>query len=288
MKNTLLTLSLFFACGACLFAQQTMNCKVNPQFNNIAVQSFDKGILKLTVKWGGPNGGSTLAASNLLITNGKCTTCTPLGAIGGKRPQDTWTITATDPKQPVTIAWAINKFCGDEKIVTQPTAAVPSDLLVVNLSNGQTIYVSPVDNTPNRITWGGIGVDINNLPKIGNNPTTDFNGKSNTAAIVAQLGANNNVRYAAKVCDDLVAYGFDDWYLPSAGELNEIYKTHGPSGTNKFKATKLPYQDIDSLSPYSSSTGYTVNDKSYVLNFATGQTSVTARESENLCRCVRK
>ncbi len=285
MKNTLLTLSLFFAGGACLFAQQMMNCKVNPQFNNITVQSLDKGILKLTVKWGGPNGGSTLAASNLLITNGKCTTCTPLGAIGGKRPQDTWTITATDPKQLVTIAWAINKFCGDEKIVAQPAPQIPSALLEVKLSNGQTIYVSDRDSGPANLTWGGLNVDIKNLPKL-NDGSKDYEGKSNTAAIVAQLGNNGGVLYAAKVCDDLEAFGFNDWYLPSFAELNEIYKAHGPGGTGKFIASKVTGQQY--VSQYTSSSGYANNTYAHVLDFSNGKYNVFLRSGAIFCRCVRK
>ncbi len=52
----------------------------------------------------------------------------------------------------------------------------------------------------------------------------DYNGESNTTAIVAQLGdytpaGSTFNSYAAKLCDDLVAYGYDDWYLPAAGEL---------------------------------------------------------------------
>jgi hypothetical protein len=285
MKNTLLTLSLFLAFGTCLFAQQTMNCKVNPQFNNITVQSLDKGVLKVLVKWGGPSGGSTLAAPNLVITNGKCTTCTPLGAMGGKRPQDTWTITATDPNQPVTIVWANKNFCGDEKIVAQPAAQVPSELLVTKLPNGQLIYVNDKDSGPANLSWGGMGVDVKNLPKLADG-SKDLEGKTNTAAIVAQLGSNGGVLYAAKVCDDLVAYGFNDWYLPSFAELNEIYKAHGPSGTGKFNPSKVAGQQY--VSQYTSSSGYSNNAFTHVLDFSNGKYSVFPRSDQAFCRCVRK
>lgn len=45
-------------------------------------------------------------------------------------------------------------------------------------------------------------------------------GKSNTAEIIETQG---NGHYAAKVCDDLVLNGYDDWFLPSIGELEEMW-----------------------------------------------------------------
>jgi hypothetical protein len=50
--------------------------------------------------------------------------------------------------------------------------------------------------------------------------TNIYKGKLNTNTIVALQGAGD---YAAKICDDLVLNGFDDWYLPSKSELKEVY-----------------------------------------------------------------
>jgi len=52
-------------------------------------------------------------------------------------------------------------------------------------------------------------------------------GKSNTTKIVQMQGAGN---YAAKVCDDLVLNGYDDWYLPSRDELNMLYQNRNLIG----------------------------------------------------------
>lgn len=109
--------------------------------------------------------------------------------------------------------------------------ALPSpfdSLLKVTMSNGEVIYASSVDNGVG-VQWGAF-LNIVALPDIQTVAAAnmDFNGKTNTATIVAQLGANNGTAYAAKVCADLVAYGFDDWYLPAAGELNEMYLKLGP------------------------------------------------------------
>ncbi len=50
--------------------------------------------------------------------------------------------------------------------------------------------------------------------------TNIYKGRLNTNSIVALQGAGD---YAAKICDDLVLNGYDDWYLPSKSELKEIY-----------------------------------------------------------------
>lgn len=46
-------------------------------------------------------------------------------------------------------------------------------------------------------------------------------GKTNTQAIVAYC---NEEVYAAKLCEDLVQNGYDDWYLPSIDELGLVYE----------------------------------------------------------------
>jgi hypothetical protein len=45
-------------------------------------------------------------------------------------------------------------------------------------------------------------------------------GQANTNFMIAQTGFTGG---AAKICDDLVLNGYDDWYLPSEGELAQLF-----------------------------------------------------------------
>ena len=63
--------------------------------------------------------------------------------------------------------------------------------------------------------WGGFGTLVGG---------TDWGigtGEANTTTIVSALGTGN---YAARLCYDLVHAGYDDWFLPSYGELNLMYE----------------------------------------------------------------
>jgi hypothetical protein len=53
------------------------------------------------------------------------------------------------------------------------------------------------------------------------NSTLLFSGDNNTDQLVAIYGDGD---YAAKLCKDLELNGFDDWYLPSKSELEELYE----------------------------------------------------------------
>lgn len=52
-------------------------------------------------------------------------------------------------------------------------------------------------------------------------------GNSNTLKIVTLQGAGT---YAAKLCYDMVAGTYTDWYLPSCDELNKLYRNRNAIG----------------------------------------------------------
>ena len=74
------------------------------------------------------------------------------------------------------------------------------------------LEVAPSDQG-SSLTWEGDGIEV------GGTGTAIGSGKSNTEKIVTALGTGN---YAARLCYDLELGGYDDWFLPSKDELNEL------------------------------------------------------------------
>lgn len=146
-------------------------------------------------------------------------------------------------------------------------------LMKVTMTNGDVIYADPGGNFPSL--WYSPPTDVPNLT----NMTTlaaanmDFNGEANTAAMVA----NGTAFYAAQYCATLEAYGFDDWYLPAAGELNEMYQKLGPNGSQQI-----------TTGAYWSSSEFDA-DYAWIQSFVDGYQSTGGKAYYYYyCRCVRR
>jgi hypothetical protein len=84
--------------------------------------------------------------------------------------------------------------------------------------------------------WGGYELELSGLPITGNKESAknDLSGLAHSEAILNILGNHCldfsredyplNGNYAAYWCDTLTSGGYTDWYLPSAGELQEVYE----------------------------------------------------------------
>ncbi|MGK0364745.1 MAG: hypothetical protein ACI85O_001803 [Saprospiraceae bacterium] len=94
-------------------------------------------------------------------------------------------------------------------------------------SNGLHGLIAALSDQSTSSEWGCYGTDISGLPNVpynGGNPvgpgTEVGDGASNTTLIVNNCA---EAGIAARLCHDLVLGGYNDWFLPSAGELNLMY-----------------------------------------------------------------
>jgi hypothetical protein len=62
-------------------------------------------------------------------------------------------------------------------------------------------------------------------------------GKRNTQYLVEAMKKKNKKENAVLYCDELVYGGVDDWFLPSAGELELMYKNLKSKGLGDFAET---------------------------------------------------
>ena len=85
---------------------------------------------------------------------------------------------------------------------------------------------------------------------------------------------------AAEYCADLVAHGYDDWYLPSYNELDVVYdnlKAGKPAGTHNFLNT-FPYWSSSELDAYFA----------FYQFFTNGSLEALLKDSTGRVRCVRR
>ncbi len=141
--------------------------------------------------------------------------------------------------------------------------------------NDGVFYVHPEDNCgASGLPWS-ISYNVTGA-------TSHIDGVSNSKTILLDQSGEQQL-FAARVCDDLVAYGFDDWYLPSLGELNAMFE-------------QLKLQDIGGFQDaiYWSSTEASPEDTpdyqfdSWTQVFSTGQQKLGFKNISVRCRCIRK
>ena len=90
----------------------------------------------------------------------------------------------------------------------------PSDTgYIVGQVHGIISSLFDLDTTNLYIGWGCPGTNIPNPAYIGS-------GKHNTAEIIRLCPT---LGIAARLCDDLISNGYNDWFLPSKNELNQLY-----------------------------------------------------------------
>ncbi len=121
-----------------------------------------------------------------------------------------------------------------------------------NYSDGwRYLEAAPVSYEYSDKVWGGRGTTI------GGTGTSIGTGAGNTERIVVRFGNtepyNKQIDYAAKVCADLVltkdGVAYDDWFLPSKDELDQMYRNlernnlGGFSGDRYWSSSELSAND---------------------------------------------
>lgn len=127
----------------------------------------------------------------------------------------------------------------------------------------------------NYFYWGSYGTDVAGITNIGNSDVAeqDFNGKVNTAAIIATSDTDSNTEYAnmGTYCSKFneMSGTYNDWYIPACGQLYEIRTnvTDINTALTNIGGTTFSYNYYWSSSEVASKTGWIVsfygNDISY-------------------------
>lgn len=144
--------------------------------------------------------------------------------------------------------------------------------------NNEIIYVFPDEDNHKGIPWGNTIYNWSDSRNLSMNAKSESDGAFNTEIIVKEQEEGN---YAAKVCYDLEAYGYDDWYLPSKNELEAIFKNEKIAvGLNSCEAEFCGSIEYWS-STYSEDGIWTHNDYS-------GMNKCYFSSNSLRVRCVRK
>ncbi len=122
---------------------------------------------------------------------------------------------------------------------------------------------------------------------IGPNAQSDWNGRGNTASIIAQYGHTSS---AAKLCEDYTNadYGtgiYSDWYLPSRCELYDLWK-------NIYPVQKILEKDgNDSTIPLAKSSYWSSSERdsyqAYQVSLASGEMTYRSKWGTAFVRAIR-
>ncbi len=110
------------------------------------------------------------------------------------------------------------------------------------------LVAAPADQ--GNYTWGCQGTSIPTGTALGT-------GATNTAAIVAACAEAN---IAAKVADNLVLSGYDDWFLPARDELNLMVANLVSQGFAGFTSVYLSSSEANPSVPWAGYVGYGMVD----------------------------
>ena len=136
-------------------------------------------------------------------------------------------------------------------------------------ASGQHGLIAATNDQSTGAQWGCLGTSISG---------TDFytgTGQANTTAIV---NGCNQSGIAARICNDLVLNGYDDWFLPSSYELDLMLQQKNIIGGFSISLYWSSSQASGTLG--------TLND-ALAIDFYTGSLNTTSKDNLFLVRAVR-
>jgi len=159
-----------------------------------------------------------------------------------------------------TLVWTIENECRS----TSDTVHISFRLPQINC-NG-ILYIHPTDNHGGAV-WGCQGTVTNAV--------SDIDGASNTVLI---NNACNSPSIAAKICSELNAYGYSDWYLPAKDELNCLYTERNNIGGFNTMSGIVYWTSTETSANWAAS-----------QNFNNGQqANISQKQGACRIRCVRR
>lgn len=170
--------------------------------------------------------------------------------------------------------WAYNT-CGISPVTTLNQTFVyvgqsygGGKVFYVNETNQQGLISATTDQSTGIQWYNG------SYTMTGAMATSIGTGNTNTQSIISSQG--NSGSYAAKLCADLVLNGYNDWFLPSVDELNQMYQQKSAIG------------DFDSAYYWTSSeVNGTSGAMAFIQHFAYGGQGGTSKNYQAHVRAVR-
>ncbi|MBT7896859.1 MAG: DUF1566 domain-containing protein [Flavobacteriales bacterium] len=141
-----------------------------------------------------------------------------------------------------TVTYSVSDTEGNNSSASRLVTVFESPVVGDLKNGGYVVWVNPTDPSKGLVSalvdqstdirgvvW--YDGDFNTLPETGATSTAIGTGSSNTDAIIAAQGSGS---YAAQLCADYtVTVGgntYNDWFLPSKDELNQLYVNRAAIG----------------------------------------------------------
>jgi uncharacterized repeat protein (TIGR02543 family) len=185
------------------------------------------------------NGGTGSVPSTVSYQAGKTVTVSINNLTKLYHTDDGWNTAAngsgTDRAEGTTF-----QMPGNDVVLYSKWESIPYEIGDTGPAGGIIFYKSGsirLECAPASTEWTGKDWGTWKLTIGGTSPDV-LEGANNTDLIVAAEGAGT---YAAKLCSDLSYGGYNDWFLPSRGEMNLIYENLHLEGKGGFSSDESDY-----------------------------------------------